>query len=210
MSPLSSLLLAAGLVAQATAKIIPISVGKTNLTMTPNSIAAEKGDILEFRFWAKNHSVVQGSWKTACQPKPKEEGGFWSGFVPTEAGAPNSQVFRVTINDTQPIVFYCSQNTGTHCKKGMFGVVNAGVELTLEPYAKAANGSDSAGSPEGGPYGGVFEALQATPSTTDGGSSPSSSPTNGAPAPSGTNGAGALGVSFVGMAAVGAAALALI
>jgi len=76
----AKLVFAASLAWQASAAIVPISVGRFNLTFTPNTVNATKGDILEFRFWAKNHSVVQGTWDEAC--KPINTGGFFSGFVP--------------------------------------------------------------------------------------------------------------------------------
>lgn len=83
MSPcLSSVLLAAATFSlQATAINHVIVVGKDGLTFNPPDLKANLGDTLEFRFWARNHSVVQGNWQTACQP---HEDGFYSGFVPQE------------------------------------------------------------------------------------------------------------------------------
>jgi len=88
MSPLSNVLLAvAGLSLHASAANFVVVVGKDGLTFNPPDIKANKGDTLEFRFWAKNHSVVQGNWQTACQPN---ENGFFSGFVPQpDATKPN-------------------------------------------------------------------------------------------------------------------------
>ena len=86
------------------------------------------GDVLEFHFMPKNHSVVMGDFDSPCMPAAS--GGFSSGFLPTNSSEnvssrfhsapppPNKiaeeswlcqpQVFRVTINDTRPMVFYCS------------------------------------------------------------------------------------------------------
>lgn len=88
MSPLSSFILIAGLALQAGAVTIPVSVGKVGLVFEPSTIRAAQGDIIEFRFWARNHSVVSGNWNQACTPATS--GGFYSGFnFPTEAGAAN-------------------------------------------------------------------------------------------------------------------------
>ncbi|KAK1836896.1 hypothetical protein QBC39DRAFT_326322 [Podospora conica] len=124
----------------------PVSVGREGLNFEPNSIYAKPGDIVEFRFWARNHSVVAGTFDRACVPATR--GGFFSGFIPTAAGARNDTVFRVTINSTDPIVFYCSQNTGSHCKSGMVGTINAAEARGVDFYkALAANASTAVSPP---------------------------------------------------------------
>lgn len=45
--------------------------------------------------------------------------------MPTSGTAANVNVFTVTVNDTKPLWFYCSQ--GAHCEAGMAMVIN-------EPY----------------------------------------------------------------------------
>ena len=94
-----------------------ITVGPS-LTFTPNTTHASPGDVLEFHFFPGKHNVAQSLFSTPCAYKPE---GFYSGFiVPTTGEA--EQVFRVTVNDTQPIWFYCSETE--HCQLGMVGVVN--------------------------------------------------------------------------------------
>jgi hypothetical protein len=83
----TTLIILAVLALQAGATTIPIAVGRFGLTFSPNTVQVAQGDVLEFRFWAKNHSVVQGTWGKACAPI--DQGGFFSGFFPTAAGAPN-------------------------------------------------------------------------------------------------------------------------
>lgn len=78
----------------------------------------------------------------------------------------------MTVNDTEPIVFYCSQNTLSHCKSGMSGVVNPANSSQLTDYKNAAKNVDTAGSPAS-----VFGGTVSTASTTTG-SSASSSPTS--------------------------------
>ena len=66
----------------------------------------------------QNHSVAQGSFQSPCSPL---DNGFFSGYVPSAAGeAPNS--FVITVQDTNPIYYYCSQ--ASHCQAGMIGIIN--------------------------------------------------------------------------------------
>jgi plastocyanin len=74
----------AGLAAAAT---IPVSVGKNGLTFEPNVIRAQEGDVIEFRFWPRNHSVVAGDFANAC--RPAADNGFFSGFFPTQPNTVN-------------------------------------------------------------------------------------------------------------------------
>jgi hypothetical protein len=103
----------------------------------PNEITAAPGDILEFHFGGPgegvlggNHSVAQGVFDDPCRPA---DGGFWSGFQAINATSTEADfVFRVEVNDTQPMVFYCAQ--GPHCTRGMHGVVNGQGDETLRSY----------------------------------------------------------------------------
>ena len=65
------------------AKSITIGVGEGGLVFKPESVTADIGDLLQFHFYPKNHSVVQGSFSTPCQPLA---GGVYSGFEVVEAG----------------------------------------------------------------------------------------------------------------------------
>ncbi|MDV3160326.1 MAG: cupredoxin domain-containing protein, partial [Sweet potato little leaf phytoplasma] len=106
------------LISLSQAKNIDIIVGKSGLTFEPNSTTADEGDTLTFKFWPKAHSVVQGAFDSPCTPI---DTGFNSDFVPVESGAAN-RTFVVTVNNTNPIWYYCSQ--GKHCQNGMVGVIN--------------------------------------------------------------------------------------
>ena len=64
----------------ANAATIRVDVGKSGFTFSPSSITAVKGDILDFHFFAINHSVVAGDFSNPCQPA--KTGGFYSGFMP--------------------------------------------------------------------------------------------------------------------------------
>ncbi|KAK4240543.1 hypothetical protein C8A03DRAFT_41961 [Achaetomium macrosporum] len=161
-----SALLLVGLAAHAVATTIPVSVGRNGLTFEPNMIHAHEGDVIEFRFWPRNHSVVAGTFDSAC--RPASEGGFYSGFFPTQPGTVNAQVFRVTVTRTNPVPIYCSQNNGQHCKNGMVAVINpAGSgHLTLDAYAALAREAGNAVSPAGGGFGGEVAPNEAASSSS--------------------------------------------
>jgi len=146
------------------AKTIPISVGSGGLVFSPNSVTADVGDVLEFTFVPQNHSVVMGDFANACHPAAT--GGFFSGFI-----AGNSPLtFSVSVSSTDPFVFYCSQPAGSHCKAGMFGVVNPSGGMTLEAYAALAKASTSVSSPPM-PFGSAGDS-----SSSSAASGPSSTP----------------------------------
>ncbi|EGR47650.1 uncharacterized protein TRIREDRAFT_63416 [Trichoderma reesei QM6a] len=196
---LFSTLAVAALSAVASAKTIRVDVGKSGLSFSPNDIKADKGDVLEFHYHAINHSVVAADFAKPCQPKAS--GGFYSGFFPTSSGE-NKNVFQVTVNDTTPIWFYCSQTVGNHCSAGMVGAVNANADKTLAMFKSAAEKESSNQSPSSGPFGGrILSASAATQS------SGSSTTTTGSPsAATTTNAAAALGsVGGMALAVVGAA-----
>ncbi|KAK8044381.1 hypothetical protein PG993_004405 [Apiospora rasikravindrae] len=131
------LLATAAAASLASAKTIRIDSGP-QLVFKPDTITAEMGDMLEFHFYSKNHSVAQGDFANACQPV--KTAGFFSGYVPVSGTSESEDVFTVMVNDTKPIWFYCTQKT--HCKGGMVGVVNAPQGKTLDDYKKAAAATD--------------------------------------------------------------------
>ena len=102
----------------ALAKTITVGVGKGGLKFDPETVTADKGDVLEFHFYPKNHSVAQSTFDKPCIA---DETGIWSGFVPVAQDVGN-ETFSVTINGTDPLWIYCTQ--GDHCNEGMAMVVN--------------------------------------------------------------------------------------
>ncbi|TVY82172.1 putative GPI-anchored cupredoxin [Lachnellula suecica] len=97
------------------------STGASKLVYTPNDITASVGDSVEFDFFPANHTVTQSSFADPCHPLA---GGFFSGFVPTNASTLGS-TFTITVKDTKPVWIYCSQIKGTHCQAGMVAAINA-------------------------------------------------------------------------------------
>ncbi|KAM0465902.1 hypothetical protein ACHAPV_000850 [Trichoderma viride] len=152
------------LASHASAETIKIDVGANGLAFTPDSVTAKVNDILEFHFHPINHSVVLGDFANPCQPAKKA---FFSGFQPVSSGEGN-EVFQVTVNSTDPMFFYCSQNVLSHCISGMSGVVNPNSTQTLDAYQKAAKNAKDAANPSVGPVGGrlVTSGSSSTTSTT--------------------------------------------
>jgi plastocyanin len=120
-----------------------VTVGGTaGLVYTPSSINASVGDIVQFNFESKNHTVTQSSFAAPCI---KSVGGFDSGFMPninnTVSPAPMLQ-FQVTTST--PIWMFCAQ-TG-HCGDGMVFSINptaAKSQAAFEAAAKAQNGTST-------------------------------------------------------------------
>lgn len=74
------------LAAHASAKTIKIVVGKSGLAFSPDSVTADKGDILEYHFY-NQHSVSMGDFASGCTPATS--GGFFSGVIKTSGSAAN-------------------------------------------------------------------------------------------------------------------------
>jgi plastocyanin len=84
----------------ASAKTIRIDSGPS-LMFKPDNITAEAGDMLEFHFYSKNHSVAQGDFANACMPV--QMGGFFSGYVPVMG---TSESVSCGITHTNPLIFH--------------------------------------------------------------------------------------------------------
>lgn len=186
-----SLALLTGVATLASAKTIVITA-KSSLVFDPESVTAAQGDILEFHFEPANHSVAMGEFGSINGPcVPANNGGFFSGFMPTSSGE-SDKVFRVTINNTDPIVFYCTQvrpyhstlsqhpranqiNQGRHCAQGMIGVVNPSGDNNLAAYKARASGLGQSVSPPA-VFGGVIADRGSSTGSGDASASPSSPP----------------------------------
>ncbi|KAE8445896.1 hypothetical protein EG329_012675 [Mollisiaceae sp. DMI_Dod_QoI] len=110
-----------------------VSVGADGLNFSPHETYADVGDIIEYRFYPQNHSVARaGFGNQPCIPY-EDTGiglvGFWSGFQPVALVLSNPPIFRVRVNDTDPIFYYCSAPGA--CFEGMIGVINPNVTATF-------------------------------------------------------------------------------
>ncbi|KAM0355138.1 hypothetical protein ACHAPU_000999 [Fusarium lateritium] len=100
-----------------------VNAGLGGLRFDPDNVVAEIGDIVEYHFLPRNHSVVQSSFAEPC--KPLADGtGFFAGFNFFTAEGPADDVFQIVVEDKKPIWYYCPQQMGNHCQSGMVGVIN--------------------------------------------------------------------------------------
>lgn len=112
-----------------------VAVGKnpltneTGLKYWPEKITAKPGTMVQFQFWAGNHTVTQSSFDNPCIPlaagaSNSSVKGIDSGFQPVaaSAGAGSAPVFTVMVKDNKPLWLYCAK--GNHCQSGMVMVIN--------------------------------------------------------------------------------------
>lgn len=99
------------------------TVANNGLHFEPENVVAEIGDLIEFHFLPKNHTVVQSSFDKPCEPLADGSGVF-SGFNFATQSGEASNVLTFLVQNKEPFWYYCSQPNGTHCQKGMSGVIN--------------------------------------------------------------------------------------
>ncbi|KAH8597848.1 Cupredoxin [Bisporella sp. PMI_857] len=152
---LRSLAVGLALVSSAVGANFDVTVGKGGLVFNPPNVKAAVGDTITYKFFPKNHAVVQSSFAEPCKPLA---GGFFSDFVPTQDAANAARTtFTVTVKDDKPIWVYCPQTNGDHCQAGMVGSINAPDSgNTFDAFkALALKASKPSTKPNGGPVGGV-------------------------------------------------------
>ncbi|KIM93277.1 hypothetical protein OIDMADRAFT_61774 [Oidiodendron maius Zn] len=145
-----------------------VTVGENEkLRYSPESITAAVGSQVEFQFYGPTHSVVQGSFDEPCSAY-KNGTGFFAGFM-TNGTGPNPTTFTITINDTNPIWYFCL--FPGHCQAGMVGVINppSNTSETLAIFRANAADTSKSTSPaqqQGGLFGPFVAAANsgATPS----------------------------------------------
>jgi plastocyanin len=123
-----------------------ITAGSTTanngLHFEPENIVAEIGDLVEFHFLPKNHTMVQSSFEKPCEPLAGGAGIF-SGFNFMTMQGESNNVFTFQVKDKNPFWYYCSQPTGNHCQAGMSGVINQNFDgnKTLAKYKENSKGA---------------------------------------------------------------------
>jgi hypothetical protein len=129
-----------------------VDVGKNGLTYSPPFITTSEGDWVEMRFFAKNHTLVQSSFKDPCTPLVN---GIFAGFHPStitanSTGTVTFDTIKFQVDTSSPLWFYCAQ--ANHCQSGMTFAINPppGSVATFDQVAatKAKNIA-----PPGGPVG---------------------------------------------------------
>ncbi|KAL7798186.1 hypothetical protein V8C37DRAFT_247745 [Trichoderma ceciliae] len=133
--------------------------GQPVLKYYPDNVKAAPGSMIQFQFWAGNHTVTQSDFDHPCTPISQinsSVAGIWSGFMPVAAGASKNEipVFTIMVNDTKPIWIFCGQ--AKHCSSGMSMVINentsANSTRSLTNYrtaAATAQGDSTSGSGSG-------------------------------------------------------------
>lgn len=100
-----------------------VVAGLGGLRFDPDNVVAQVGDVVEWHYLPKNHSVAQSSFGEPCQPLA-DGTSFFSGFNFATQQGQAPKVFQVVVKDTKPIWYYCPQQVGSHCQNGMVGVIN--------------------------------------------------------------------------------------
>ncbi|KAF4965224.1 hypothetical protein FSARC_6943 [Fusarium sarcochroum] len=121
-----------------------VNVGASGHKFTPNEVEAKVGDIIEWRFYPSGHWVIRGDYENPCIPYEYVDvnrKGFSSGEEKVQAITDDAPRFRVRVNNTDPILFYCGA-PGSCVKYKMMGIVNPSKNETLDGWLKNAEGVD--------------------------------------------------------------------
>jgi hypothetical protein len=104
---------------------------------------AEVGDVIQFEFYPTNHSIVRAEYEYPCIPYEDtgvNKFGFFSGFKPVDAILPDPPKFYLTVNDSNPIFFYCGA-VGSCINYQMVGVINPNASTSLVTQKQLAKDS---------------------------------------------------------------------
>jgi plastocyanin len=87
-------------------KTIEVTVGGTaGLVYSPSTINAEIGDIVQFNFMSKNHTVTQSTFPVPCK---KMDGGMDSGFMPNMMDGTPPPAFKMQVMKKDPLCKHIS------------------------------------------------------------------------------------------------------
>ncbi|KAG9236376.1 Cupredoxin [Amylocarpus encephaloides] len=185
--------------AMTTVHVVRVGGLDGSLTFSPDNVKANIGDMVQFQFAPKNHSVVTSTFDAPCAPA----GSIFSGYMPVSPNASTTATYTIPVKDTKPMWIYCSQ--GKHCQSGMAMVINqaASGNKTLAAYkelAGKATSNTAPSSPSGGSAG-----TNSTSGGSSGGSSSGSGTSEGSASPTeGSSGAGSSGAATSSGAGAGA------
>ncbi|KAM5388509.1 hypothetical protein ACJA88_000373 [Fusarium oxysporum] len=143
-----------------------VSVGRnsatnaTGLKFWPEKITAEPGTMVQFQFWAGNHTVTQSTFDDPCVPignVMSNVTGIYSGYQPVEASMSKGMIptYTIMVKDKKPMWLFCSK--AKHCQGGMSMVINentsANATRSLNNYkslcSSATVSEDGSGTPTG-------------------------------------------------------------
>ncbi|KAK1975270.1 extracellular serine-rich protein [Colletotrichum cereale] len=117
-----------------------IAVGVSGFSFTPSKVDANVGDTIEWLFYPDGHSVIRSEFGFPCTPYEYVDigrEGFYSGNESVKAITSDMPRYRVLVNDTDPIFFYCGA-PGSCYKEKMIGVINENSNQTLAKQLEAA------------------------------------------------------------------------
>ncbi|EJF66269.1 hypothetical protein DICSQDRAFT_159248 [Dichomitus squalens LYAD-421 SS1] len=208
-------LLPVGVALAQTTHVVKVG-GNASLTYTPNQLTGvANGDVIQFQFLDKNHTVTQSTFAAPCSNITDATGavtGVDSGFQFVPAGATQFPVWQITVNNASaPLWFFCRQ--ATHCQAGMVFAVNPTAAKTYDAFkANAAQSVAVNGSPA--PANGTTGSTGAPASSASGstgGAVGTAAASGSTPSPSaaGTAGNGASALSFSGVTLLSLAGLSL-
>ncbi|EUC35674.1 hypothetical protein COCCADRAFT_90218 [Bipolaris zeicola 26-R-13] len=117
-----------------------IQVGLADHKFRPEATVANVGDTVEFAFYPLNHSVVRAEYGFPCIPYEMTGAskiGFFSNFHPVDTVLSSPPTYRIIINDTDPIFFYCSA-PGSCINYGMVGAINPNASASVQEQQQMA------------------------------------------------------------------------
>ncbi|CAI6313592.1 unnamed protein product [Periconia digitata] len=102
-----------------------VEVGSPVHTFNPDTITANVGDTVQFRFHNSMHSVVRAAYRTPCAPYESVEGGGKAGFNSDLQTPQGDEILTwdLKINNTETLFFYCSAPESCNHYR-MVGVIN--------------------------------------------------------------------------------------
>ncbi|KAL2015880.1 hypothetical protein VTK56DRAFT_4655 [Thermocarpiscus australiensis] len=119
---------------------VTIAVGAEGFVFTPHQATANVGDVIRFNFYPSGHRVARAAFGSPCIPYEDvslNEAGFDSGIQSPQVVTNNPPHFDVTVNDTDPIFYYCAA-PGSCVYHHMIGVINPNKTETYNDQLKFA------------------------------------------------------------------------
>lgn len=102
-----------------------VKVGSGGFRFIPDTLNASVGDTIDFMFFPPDHSVIRAAFGFPCIPYEyvtTDGYPFFSG-VQYVSVVTDATHFQITINDTEPIFYYCGAKNSCE-QEGMIGVIN--------------------------------------------------------------------------------------
>uniref|UniRef100_A0A8H7K3H7 Uncharacterized protein n=1 Tax=Bionectria ochroleuca TaxID=29856 RepID=A0A8H7K3H7_BIOOC len=90
----------------------------------PREVIAELGDYIEWQFWSGTHQISRGDFDHPCSPYEDfhmDRQGFSSGEKVVETPGQDPLIFRLQVNESEPMFFYSGSNDD--CSKHKMVVV---------------------------------------------------------------------------------------